>query len=69
LVSHLAGVAQAAGCRELIAYPMTALGPVRRLMVGVGRTRLVPDPQPHLHTYLTDSATLGIGSVRQRLLA
>jgi GNAT superfamily N-acetyltransferase len=69
LVSHLAGVAQATGSRELIAYPATALGPVQRLMVGVGRTRHVPDPQPHLHTRLSDAAALGIGSVRQRLAA
>jgi GNAT superfamily N-acetyltransferase len=69
LVSHLAGVAQATGSHELIAYPATALAPVQRLMISVGRTRYVPDPEPHLHTQLTDSAAVGIGSIRQRLAA
>jgi GNAT superfamily N-acetyltransferase len=67
LVEHLAGVAQVAGFHELIAYPATALGTVRRLMIGVGHTRQVADTELHLHTYLQDSAALGIGSIRQRL--
>jgi GNAT superfamily N-acetyltransferase len=67
LVSHLAGVAQVAGYHELIAYPATAVPAAQRLMVDVGRTRMVPDVNTHLHTYLPESATLGLGSVRQRL--
>jgi GNAT superfamily N-acetyltransferase len=67
LVSHMAGLAQAEGYHELIAYPATAMGAAQRLMVGVGRTRLVPDVEAHLHTYLSEAATLGLGSVRQRL--
>jgi GNAT superfamily N-acetyltransferase len=67
LMSHLAGVAQVAGYAELIAYPATATAAVQRLMVEIGRTRMVPDVDSHLHTYLPASATLGLGSVRQRL--
>ncbi len=67
LVTHLAGVAQVAGYSELIAYPATAVAPAQRLMLGVGRTRMVPERDPHLHTYLPESATLGLGPVRQRL--
>jgi GNAT superfamily N-acetyltransferase len=67
LMTHLAGVAQVAGFHELIAYPATATAAVHRLMVEVGRTRMVPDADTHLHTYLPESATLGLGSVRQRL--
>jgi GNAT superfamily N-acetyltransferase len=67
LMTHLAGVAQVAGYQELIAYPATALPAVQRLMVEVGRTRMVPDTEAHLHTYLSESSSLGLGSVRQRL--
>ncbi|MDT4924199.1 MAG: hypothetical protein QOG01_1912 [Pseudonocardiales bacterium] len=67
LVTHLAGVAQVAGFHELIAYPATAVAAVQRLMIDVGRTRMVPDVDVHLHTYLPESAALGLGSVRQRL--
>jgi GNAT superfamily N-acetyltransferase len=67
LMSHMAGVAQTAGFHELIAYPATAMAAAQRLMVDVGRTRVVPDVDLHLHTYLPDSAALGLGSVRQRL--
>jgi len=67
LATHLAGVAQAAGYRELISYPATALPAAQGLMTEVGRTRLVRDVDLHLHTYLPESATLGLGSVRQRL--
>jgi GNAT superfamily N-acetyltransferase len=67
LMSHLAGVAQVAGYNELIAYPATAIPAAQRLMVEVGRTRMVPDVNTHLHTYLPEAATLGLGSVRQRL--
>jgi GNAT superfamily N-acetyltransferase len=67
LISHLAGVAHVARCRELIAYPATAVHAAQRLMIDVGPTRMVPGAEAHLHTYLTEAATLGLGSVRQRL--
>ena len=67
LTSHLAGVAQVAGFNELIAYPATAIPAAQRLMIEIGRTRMVPDVHAHLHTYLPEAATLGLGSVRQRL--
>jgi len=67
LMSHMAGLAHAAGFHELIAYPATAMAAAQRLMVEIGRTRVVPDVDAHLHTYLPESATLGLGSVRQRL--
>jgi L-amino acid N-acyltransferase YncA len=67
LMCHLAGIAQVAGYHELIAYPATAVAAAQRLMIEVGRTRMVPDVEAHLHTYLSESATLGLGSVRQRL--
>ena len=67
LMTHIAGVAQVAGYNEMIAYPATAIAAAQRLMVEVGRTRMVPDANAHLHTYLPEAATLGLGSVRQRL--
>ncbi|WP_460604756.1 GNAT family N-acetyltransferase [Jatrophihabitans fulvus] len=67
LLSHLAGVAQVQGFTELIAYPGTAVPAAQRLMVEAGRTRMVPGPDAHLHTYLPEAATLGLGPVRQRL--
>lgn len=67
LLSHLAGAAHVAGYHEIIAYPATAMHAVQRLMIDVGRTRLVPDVDAHLHTYLSESSTLGLGSVRRRL--
>ena len=67
LVSHLAGAAQVDGHRELIVYPATAVRAAQRLMLGIGTTRMVPGADPHLHTYLSEAATLGLGSVRQRL--
>ena len=68
LTAHLAGVAHVAGFSELIAYPATAVHAVQRLMLDVGRTRVVREKgDMHLHTYLDGNATLGLGSVRQRL--
>lgn len=67
LICHLAGAAQVAGYHELIAYPATALPSAQRLMIEVGRTRMVPDADVHLHTYLSESSSLGLGSVRGRL--
>lgn len=68
LMSHLAGAAQVAGYSELIAYPGTEVAAAQRLMIGVGRTRMVPDDDMHLHTYLPDNAMLGLGAVRARLV-
>jgi GNAT superfamily N-acetyltransferase len=67
LLCHVAGTAAASGYRELIAYPATATEAAERLLHGVGRTRSVADGEPHLHTYLPESATLGLGAVRRRL--
>ncbi len=67
LITHLAGVARSAGYLELITYPATAMGIAQRLMIDVGHTRLVRDVDMHLHTYLPESASLGLGAVRQRL--
>jgi L-amino acid N-acyltransferase YncA len=68
LAAHLAGVAQVQGFTELIAYPATAVPSAQRLMIEIGRTRVVPEAGDlHLHTYLPEGATLGLGSVRERL--
>ena len=67
LVTHLAGIAQVTGYHELITYPATAVHAAQRLMIDIGRSRMVPGSETHLHTYLPDSASLGLGSVRQRL--
>jgi GNAT superfamily N-acetyltransferase len=67
MMSHMAGLGQASGYHELIAYPATAMAAAQRLMLDVGRTRVVPDVDTHLHTHLPESAALGLGSVRQRL--
>jgi hypothetical protein len=67
LAGHMAGVAQATGYHEVIAYPATRMAAAQRLMLEIGRTRIVPDVDVHLHTYLPETATLGLGSVRQRL--
>jgi hypothetical protein len=66
-MAHLAGIAHVAGYHELIAYPATATQAAQRLMIEVGRTRMVPGPEVHLHTYLPEAASLGLGSVRERL--
>jgi GNAT superfamily N-acetyltransferase len=69
LMTHVAGGARVAGYTQLIAYPGTAVLPAQRLMVEVGRTRMIPDPvNPHLHTALPEGATLGLGPVRERLV-
>lgn len=68
LMSHLAGATLVCGYRELIAYPGTSLRAAKRLMIDVGTTRIVIDPDgPHLHTYLSEAAALGLGPVRERL--
>jgi GNAT superfamily N-acetyltransferase len=68
LAAHLAGAAQVHGFTELIGYPGTAVPRAQRLMLEIGRTRVVPEAgDVHLHTYLSEGATLGLGSVRERL--
>ena len=68
LMSHTSGAALVCGYSEIIGYPATSVIAVQRLMIDVGHTRIVMDPhQPHLHTYLPESAALGLGPVRERL--
>jgi GNAT superfamily N-acetyltransferase len=69
LLTHLAGGARVAGYTQLVAHPGTAVLAAQRLMIDVGRTRMVPHPlSPHLHTALPEGATLGLGPVRERLV-
>jgi L-amino acid N-acyltransferase YncA len=68
LMTHLAGATLVCGYRELIAYPGTSTATAQRLMIDVGHTRIVIDSDnTHLHTYLSESAVLGLGPVRERL--
>lgn len=68
LLTHLAGAAFCCGYSELIAYPATARASTQRLAVRIGRTRLVAEQNnTHLHTELRESATLGLGAVREHL--
>lgn len=71
LMSHLAGAALVCGYHQLIAYPGTSMTAVQALMIDVGHTRNVTsnDGQIHLHTYLSESAALGLGPVRERLVS
>jgi predicted N-acetyltransferase YhbS len=68
LMSHVSGGALVCGYSEIIGYPATSVAAVQRLMIDIGHTRIVTDPhRPHLHTYLPESAALGLGPVRERL--
>lgn len=68
LLSHLAGAALVHGYSELITYTATAAAETQRLLLDIGSTRVVNDRQrPHMHTYLPESAALGLGAVRERL--
>ncbi|MCU1658155.1 MAG: hypothetical protein JWO57_2811 [Pseudonocardiales bacterium] len=68
LLTHIAGAAFVCGYNQLIAYPATTSTAAQQLLTVVGRTYAVPDPpNPHLHTYLTESSTLGLGAVREHL--
>ncbi|SDI92577.1 L-amino acid N-acyltransferase YncA [Frankineae bacterium MT45] len=68
LLSHLAGAALVHGYSELITYTATSAADAQRLLLEIGATRVVNDRQrPHLHTYLPESAALGLGAVRERL--
>jgi GNAT superfamily N-acetyltransferase len=62
LVRHTAAVAVLTGYRQLISYPGTTGGIVHRLMAGIGTTRLMNDPQRHLHTALPAGARRGLGA-------
>jgi predicted N-acetyltransferase YhbS len=68
LMSHVAGAALVCGYHEIIGYPGTSVITAQRLMIDIGHTRIVLDSQPtHLHTYLSESTTLGLGPLRERL--
>jgi GNAT superfamily N-acetyltransferase len=68
LMTHLAGAALVCGYRDLIAYPATSVLVAQRLLIDVGRTRVVRLPDDlHLHATLPESAALGLGPVRERL--
>ena len=68
LMSHLAGATLVCGYHELIAYPGTSSKTAQHLLIDVGPTRIVIDPDStHLHTYLAESAALGLGPVRERM--
>ena len=68
VLAHIAGSALVAGYSELIAHPATSVGAVQRLLVDVGHTRVDPHPaRAHLHTFLPESAGLGLGPIQERL--
>jgi GNAT superfamily N-acetyltransferase len=68
MLTHLSAAAYVCGYSQLISYTATNVIAPHRLLVDVGRTYSVPDPvEPHLHTYLTESVTLGLGPLRERL--
>ncbi len=67
LMGHLAGAALVAGFTEIVAYPGPEPAAAQRLLIRVGRTRMVPDDDMHLHTALPEGASLGLGAVRERL--
>jgi GNAT superfamily N-acetyltransferase len=64
LLRHTAAVAVLTGYRQLISYPGTTSGVVHRLMAGIGTTRLMIDPQRHLHTALPAGARRGLGTLQ-----
>jgi GNAT superfamily N-acetyltransferase len=68
VMAHVAGSALVAGYSELIGYPATTTGAAQRLFLEVGHTRIVPHPaHTHLHTFLPESAALGLGPIQERL--
>ncbi|HJQ44025.1 MAG TPA: GNAT family N-acetyltransferase [Jatrophihabitantaceae bacterium] len=68
LLTHLSAGAYTCGYSQLITYTATSISAAHRMLVGIGRTYSVPDAQaPHLHTYLTESSSLGLGPVREHL--
>jgi N-acetylglutamate synthase-like GNAT family acetyltransferase len=68
LVTQLAAAALVCGYTELIGYTATSPIAAQRLMLEVGHTRVVNSANgSHMHTYLPESAALGLGAVRERL--
>jgi N-acetylglutamate synthase-like GNAT family acetyltransferase len=68
LVTQLSASALVCGYTELIGYTATSPVAAQRLMLEVGHTRVVNTAQGmHMHTYLPESAALGLGAVRERL--
>jgi GNAT superfamily N-acetyltransferase len=68
LLTHLAGSAYVCGYPQLISYTATSVTAASRLLTVIGRTYSVPDPRaPHLHTYLTEQSSLGLGAVREHI--
>jgi GNAT superfamily N-acetyltransferase len=63
VLRHTVAAAALSGYRQLISYPGTTGGVVQRVMAGVGTTRLIQDPQRHLHTNLPATARRGLGTV------
>lgn len=63
LLRHTAAAAAMSGYRQLITYPGTTAGVVQRLMMGIGTTRSMTEGQRHLHTSLSDSVRLGLGTL------
>jgi GNAT superfamily N-acetyltransferase len=68
LLTHLSAGAYVCGYSQLISYMATSTAAAHRLLTAVGRTYSVPDTRaPHLHTYLTEASSLGLGPVREHM--
>jgi predicted N-acetyltransferase YhbS len=68
MITHLAAAAYVCGYSQLITYTGPSTIAPTQLLTGVGRTYAVlDDPAPHLHTYLSESTTLGLGAIREHL--
>jgi predicted N-acetyltransferase YhbS len=68
MITHLAAAAYVCGYSELITYTGPSTLAATQLLTDVGRTYAVLDePTPHLHTYLAESTTLGLGAIREHL--
>lgn len=68
MITHLAAAAYVCGYSELITYTGPSTLAATQLLTDVGRTYAVLDATtPHLHTYLSESTTLGLGAIREHL--
>ena len=68
LIAHAAAAATVCGYTELMSYPGTTLAVADQLLSEIGSTRFASDDRGlHLHTYLPETAALGLGSVRAQL--
>ena len=68
MITHLAAASYVCGYTELITYTGPSTLAATTLLTDVGRTYAVLDaPSPHLHTYLPESSTLGLGAIREHL--